>query len=160
MFIHIYPLIYLQHALDIHISSMLIHNINNHLCICLCSSTLFRFIPVLNDALFTHPYSSMFMNISSMHSSKSIFTWTSPFVPLFFLLTSTCHHVSSISIYVNPSSIILIHLCPHPSTYLYTHSHNFVYFHLLHLHSFTFIHVHVHPPNIQYYFSCSLQYVS
>lgn len=132
MFIHIHllilPITCIGHPHFIYVNpqyqyssmylSMFIHVIYIHP----CPSMMF-FLPIR-----THPHSSMFINISSMHSSKSIFHLDINIHPPFF-------HSHPHPSMINPCSITLIHLSPHPSTYLYTHSHDLSIFIHIHLHS-------------------------
>lgn len=113
---------------------MLICNINNHLCICLCSSTLFIFIHVLNDVLFANPYPSTFIYVHQnfIHAFiHIIFTRASTFIPPFFY----SHPHPSMLIQVPSYQSIYVHIHPHTYTPIATiclfssTSSTFIYIH-------------------------------
>ncbi len=130
--------------MDILISSMLIHKINNHLCICLCSSTLFIFIHVLNDVLFASPYPSTFIYVHQY--------FIHAFIQVHFHMDINIHP----PFFDSHPHVILFH--PHPSMLIQVPSYQSIYVHihprtytpipticLFSSTSSTFIHIHPCP---------------
>ncbi len=123
---------------------MLIHNINNHLCICLCSSTLFIFIHVLNDVLFASPYPSTFIYVHQY--------FIHAFIQVHFHMDINIHP----PFFDSHPHVILFH--PHPSMLIQVPSYQSIYVHI-HPHTYTpiaticlfsstsstFIHIHPCP---------------